>query len=199
VRVDAALEVGDVTEVLDVQGEAPVVDTHQVQVGALVDSRRVRELPLNGRNVYDLVNILPGVGSVSTETISTRGGSRLRVNGARATAAERAGDFSAAPQTQGRWTRPQISRSLTPAFHKADSTPWPTTSSASRFRCPTRPTGACRPYRLRIRINSSGSRHVQPPCRLGLIVSLVEQPHRCEAALFECFEIPSCTLCSSHT
>lgn len=82
-RTDILLEVGTVNEVMQVTGDVPVVDTHEVQVGALVDSRRVQELPLSGRNVYDLVSILPGVAVVSTETIATRAGNAIRVNGSR--------------------------------------------------------------------------------------------------------------------
>ncbi|MCI0717753.1 MAG: carboxypeptidase regulatory-like domain-containing protein, partial [Acidobacteria bacterium] len=82
-RVDIQLAIGEVTETVQVTGDAPLVDTHQVQMGALVDSRRIRELPLSGRNVYSLASILPGVTSASTETVYTRSGSTLRVNGSR--------------------------------------------------------------------------------------------------------------------
>lgn len=82
-RVDAVLEIGRVTEEVRVVGDAPLVDTHEVQVGGLVDSRRVNELPLNGRNVYDLVSILPGVTSASTPSVMDNGGNYLRVNGSR--------------------------------------------------------------------------------------------------------------------
>ncbi len=82
-RVDIVLSLGDVADRIDVTGDAPLVDTRQVQMGGLVDSRRVRELPLNGRNVYSLSALIPGVSQVGTETVSTRGGNTLRVNGAR--------------------------------------------------------------------------------------------------------------------
>jgi hypothetical protein len=84
-RVDIVLEVGAVSETVEVQGDAPVVDTYQVQMGALVDQRRVENLPLSGRNIYALIGTLPGVRSVSAESISTRNGSLLRVNGSRLT------------------------------------------------------------------------------------------------------------------
>lgn len=82
-RVDLTLQVGDVAESVQVSGDVPLVDTHQVQMGALVDSRRVRDLPLNGRNVYSLSAMLPGVVATSAETIATRFGNNLRVNGSR--------------------------------------------------------------------------------------------------------------------
>jgi len=82
-RVDAVLEVGQVTEEVKVIGDVPLVDTRQVQVGGLVDARRVNELPLNGRNVYDLVILLPGVSSATTPSVMDNTGNFLRVNGSR--------------------------------------------------------------------------------------------------------------------
>ncbi|MBI3646856.1 MAG: TonB-dependent receptor [Acidobacteriales bacterium] len=82
-RIDVSLEVGAVSEVLTVTGDAPLVDTRQVQHGGLVDSRQVSDLPLNGRNVYDLVSILPGVSAVRLPTVQDRNGNFIRVNGSR--------------------------------------------------------------------------------------------------------------------
>ncbi|MDZ4802236.1 MAG: TonB-dependent receptor [Bryobacteraceae bacterium] len=82
-RVDVMLSLGEVTQSVEITGDAPQVDTRQVQLGSLVDSRRVRELPLSGRNVYSLASLIPGVTSVGAQTISTRDGNTLRVNGSR--------------------------------------------------------------------------------------------------------------------
>jgi Carboxypeptidase regulatory-like domain len=84
-RVDIQLEVGAVTETVEVTGDAPVVDTFQVQMGALVDQRRVENLPLSGRNIYSLVSTLAGVRSVASEEVSTRNGNLVRANGSRLT------------------------------------------------------------------------------------------------------------------
>src|SRR5438105_4215253 len=54
-RVDAIMELGQVTQEVLVSGEVPLVDTHEVQLGGIVDSQRMNDLPLNGRNVYSLV------------------------------------------------------------------------------------------------------------------------------------------------
>src|SRR3982750_717269 len=56
-RVDVRLEVGDVSQEVKVSADAPLVDTREVQLGTLIDSRRITDLPLNGRNVYQLVTI----------------------------------------------------------------------------------------------------------------------------------------------
>ena len=60
-RVDFALQLGQITESVQVSGDVTQVDTRSVQLGGTVDTRRVRELPLNGRNVYDLMVLMPGV------------------------------------------------------------------------------------------------------------------------------------------
>ena len=83
VRLNAALEVGNVTEQVLVRADAAQVETQQVQVGAVVDTARVNDLPLNGRNVYDLVSTLPGVASTRFTTVQDNNGNYLNVNGSR--------------------------------------------------------------------------------------------------------------------
>lgn len=82
-RVDVKLDVGEVSDRVEVTGDAPVVDTYQVQMGSLVDSKRAEDLPVNGRNVYSLASILPGVAVDTPEALSTRNGNTLNVNGSR--------------------------------------------------------------------------------------------------------------------
>ncbi|MFB3825179.1 MAG: carboxypeptidase regulatory-like domain-containing protein [Bryobacteraceae bacterium] len=82
-RVDAVLEIGEVSQEVKVVGDVPLVDTRTVQVGGLIDSRRINELVLNGRNIYDLVSMLPGVSSATTPSVMDNSGNFLRVNGSR--------------------------------------------------------------------------------------------------------------------
>jgi len=82
-RVDFALPVGQVTDSVEVSGDVTQVDTHDVQLGGTVDSRRVRELPLNGRNVYDLMVLMPGVSNVNTSLTGNNDANNMNVNGAR--------------------------------------------------------------------------------------------------------------------
>ena len=49
VRVDAKLEVGQVTDTVEVAGEAPILETDTSYLGEVVDSQRIMDLPLNGR------------------------------------------------------------------------------------------------------------------------------------------------------
>jgi hypothetical protein len=86
VRVDATLAVGTLGTEVTVTGSAPLVDTVSPTLSALVDDRRVVDLPLNGRNVIGLAGILPGVLSVTTnqQMDDARSGPRMNVNGGRA-------------------------------------------------------------------------------------------------------------------
>ncbi len=61
VRVDFQLVVGAITEVVSVEAEAPLVDTRQASVSALMDSTRMVELPLSGRSPASLLILIPTV------------------------------------------------------------------------------------------------------------------------------------------
>ncbi len=60
-RVDAPLELGNVSETVEVTSQAPLVETQQATLGQMVAGRTVTELPLNGRNVFNLLALSPGV------------------------------------------------------------------------------------------------------------------------------------------
>src|SRR5215470_12581006 len=63
ITVDIPLQVGGSTEMVEVTGEPPVVDTTSTQLGAIVNSRDATQLPLNQRDVYQLLQLQPGVQS----------------------------------------------------------------------------------------------------------------------------------------
>ena len=63
VGVDIALQVGGGTETVEVTGAPPVVDTTTTQLGAIVNERSSTQLPLNQRDVYQLLQLQPGVQS----------------------------------------------------------------------------------------------------------------------------------------
>lgn len=60
-RVDVVLTVGEVTERIEVTADAAVIETTASSIGKVVDNKRIRELPLNTRNVYELIRLTPGV------------------------------------------------------------------------------------------------------------------------------------------
>ena len=64
-RVDVALRVGEVSTTVNVEAAAAAVDTSSATLKDTVDSRRVVDLPLNGRNLADLAFLVPGVQSAS--------------------------------------------------------------------------------------------------------------------------------------
>lgn len=60
-RVDLALEAGNISEVVTVEAEAPVINTETSSKGEVITPRQVQDLPLNGRNFTDLALLTPGV------------------------------------------------------------------------------------------------------------------------------------------
>jgi outer membrane receptor protein involved in Fe transport len=54
------LKVASTTEVVTVEGTAPVIETGTVTVGQAIDQRTVQEIPLNGRHFVDLGLLIPG-------------------------------------------------------------------------------------------------------------------------------------------
>ncbi len=90
-RVDAALEVGGMTETTEVIGLAPLTRTDTAEMGEVIEERAVRELPLNGRNFATLVYLAPGVtaGQVGenlsgASTFNPRGASNFNALGSQA-------------------------------------------------------------------------------------------------------------------
>ena len=61
VRIDASLQVGDVGQVVEVTGQASLLQTETSSLGHEVEGRVVQQMPLNGRNVLNLVALVPGV------------------------------------------------------------------------------------------------------------------------------------------
>jgi hypothetical protein len=97
-RLDIGLRIGDVTETVNVSGEAVALQTESSSVGGVIDSAKIVDLPLNGRNFIQLAHLIPGVnpgtpGSISVrrgrgsigETSSPFGGTGMSANGARDT------------------------------------------------------------------------------------------------------------------
>jgi len=60
-RVDAALQVGEVSQVVEVTSQTPLLQTESSSLGTVVDQREANELPLNGRNIFNLTTITPSV------------------------------------------------------------------------------------------------------------------------------------------
>ena len=61
-QVNIQMTLGGVTESIEVQGEITQVETRSGAVREVVDSARIVELPLNGRNAIELQYMVPGTG-----------------------------------------------------------------------------------------------------------------------------------------
>jgi hypothetical protein len=61
VNLNIALDVGSVSETVTVQGETALVNTADASGGTVIDPDRVQNLPLNGRQIYTLLDLTPGV------------------------------------------------------------------------------------------------------------------------------------------
>ncbi|MGH9662756.1 MAG: TonB-dependent receptor domain-containing protein, partial [Bryobacteraceae bacterium] len=61
VRQDLQLQVGSVTETIEVAANAVTLETENSTVGGVIENKRIIELPLNGRNVTQLAVLVPGV------------------------------------------------------------------------------------------------------------------------------------------
>lgn len=61
VRRDFVLQVGDVTETIEVVASGVTLNTENAIVGGVIENKRIIELPLNGRNIVQLAVLVPGV------------------------------------------------------------------------------------------------------------------------------------------
>jgi hypothetical protein len=60
-RIDAALTIGQVSESVEVTSETPLLQPETSSLGQVVEQRSANELPLNGRNIYNLTAVAPSV------------------------------------------------------------------------------------------------------------------------------------------
>jgi hypothetical protein len=91
-RSDVKLEVGTLSEQVNITAEAPQVDTASSTLGEVVGARQIEDLPLNGRNFLQLGDLqagvtppVPGINSLGSGTNYTAGGTSVSfsVNGLR--------------------------------------------------------------------------------------------------------------------
>jgi hypothetical protein len=87
-KVDVSLEVGEVTQSVEITGVAPILQTESTQTGDSLTAEKLSSIPLNGRNFVTLTQLIPGAISTSPNAMNTSGrvqgsGSRPQVNGNR--------------------------------------------------------------------------------------------------------------------
>lgn len=79
-KQDIQLEVGTTQTRLEVSATAPVLEQRNSEMGQVFSPKEVVELPLNGRNYFDLAKLTPGVTELASGSQSTG----LAINGQRA-------------------------------------------------------------------------------------------------------------------
>jgi len=86
-RLDVQLELGSLTETVEVRGTAALLQTETTQVGAVIGATTSVNLPLSGRNFVALTLLVPGVTTPNMAGFSsgrrTTGGGRPYVHGNR--------------------------------------------------------------------------------------------------------------------
>jgi hypothetical protein len=60
-KIDLALQVGDVSQTVEVTAQTPLIQSESSSLGQVIDQRKTTELPLNGRNPMNLVALVPSV------------------------------------------------------------------------------------------------------------------------------------------
>jgi outer membrane receptor protein involved in Fe transport len=90
IRIDAQLEIGAETQTITVEAQSPLVNTEEGRLSSLVGASQIENMPLNGRNVYQLMQLVPGAvdaTGVNGENAGSGGlatnvnGNRLNFNG----------------------------------------------------------------------------------------------------------------------
>src|SRR6202790_3229241 len=85
-QLDITMQVGQISQTVEITTEAPTVELTSSELGATVNSTTVRELPLNGRSWTDLAVLQPGVVSATSHTavdVNRGYGAQLSISGAR--------------------------------------------------------------------------------------------------------------------
>src|SRR5256712_7074719 len=58
-KIDVSLTVGQVSELVEVTAETSLLQPETSSLGQVVESRKANELPLNGRNIFNLITVSP--------------------------------------------------------------------------------------------------------------------------------------------
>ena len=91
-RVDFSLQIGQVGQSIDVSAAPPALNTEDATVGTVIETRRITDLPLNGRNYMQLIALSPNVsagfaspGQASNRQGGTRSSQNFSIMGQRGT------------------------------------------------------------------------------------------------------------------
>jgi hypothetical protein len=77
-RVDLTLQPGEQTEVVNVTGQIPLIENTNAEQGGTLSSQIINDVPLNGRNFTNLMDLVPGVGTYPGHSAYTQSANGLR-------------------------------------------------------------------------------------------------------------------------
>ena len=80
-KVDITLAVGDVKQEVQVSASSEMLETQQADVGGVVETRQINELPLNGRQYDQLALLEPGVYADPSSEVANAAEGRFSANG----------------------------------------------------------------------------------------------------------------------
>src|SRR5882724_2403751 len=86
--LDLKLEIGEITQTVEVTAEAPLLNTVSGALGTEVTNKYITAMPLIDRDISTLSFLAPGVTEVSNASIGTQGGTVFASNGQRFATAE---------------------------------------------------------------------------------------------------------------
>jgi hypothetical protein len=86
VAVDFSMKLGRADQSVVVHVEAPVLATQDAVAGQVVDRRFINDFPLNGRGVFDLAFLAPGVTEVDFACVGCSANNFIAIGGQNATA-----------------------------------------------------------------------------------------------------------------
>jgi hypothetical protein len=76
------LSLGELTETVSVEASAPLIETRSPSVGQVIENERIEQLPLNGRNPTDLIQLAgAAVSQGASSSRSMQGGQAISVAG----------------------------------------------------------------------------------------------------------------------
>ena len=84
IRVDEGLQPGEVTETVTVNASSEALQTDSASLGGVVEGRQLEGAPLNGRNVNNLLDFVPGVtpgGGTQGSTVANGGSGNFQAGG----------------------------------------------------------------------------------------------------------------------
>ena len=83
--VNFELPVGVITQTVEVTGEAPLVETRKGSMGEVIESATITELPLNGRDLAQLITLQTGTLHYTGTRRTGEGGKQMVIGGSRPT------------------------------------------------------------------------------------------------------------------